>query len=73
MFWLAALALAATPQPQPQRIATPVSVQAQATVRVISGVVVDLTGQRTADVPPMRETSVRIEGAPERVGLVEFQ
>ena len=71
MFWLAALALAPNAQPQP--LAAPVSVRAEATVRVISGVLVDLTGQATADVPPVRETSVRIEGAPERVRLVEFQ
>jgi hypothetical protein len=73
MLWLAALALAANTQQQPQPLAAPVSVQADATVRVISGVVVDLTGQATADAPPVRETSVRIEGAPERVRLVEFQ
>jgi hypothetical protein len=71
MFWLAVLALAAAPQPQ--RLAAPVSAQAQASVRVISGVMVNLAGQPTAEVPPVRETSVRVAGAPERVRLVEFQ
>lgn len=71
MIGLAALALAANAQPP--RSPTAVVVQAEATIRIISGVAVDFSGKPAGDVPVARETTVRVEGAPERVRLIEFE
>jgi len=73
MLWLAALAMtAATPQTAP---ASPVRavVQAQATVRIISGTRIRLDGRPSTDAPPPNDGVVHTEGAAQPARLVEFQ
>jgi hypothetical protein len=73
MLWLAAAAMtAATPHdaaPQPVRAI----VQAQATVRIISGTRIRFDGQASADTPPPSDSVVHTEGTPQTARLVEFQ
>jgi hypothetical protein len=73
MLILAAVALvAAAPQPAPQ---APVAanVQAQATIRIVSGVEVRFSGATSADAPPLRNSTIQTNGATQPARLVEFE
>jgi hypothetical protein len=73
MFWLAAAMMtAATPQtaaPQPTRAI----LQAQATVRIISGTRIRLDGQPSLETPPASDSVVHTEGSAQPARLIEFQ
>lgn len=73
MLLLAAAAIAASiPQGAPQVVAR-ASVQARATVRIISGAEIRFAQQSTPDVPAARETLIRNNGVAQPAKLVEFQ
>ena len=73
MLWLAAAAMtAATPQ-TPASSPVRAVVQAQATVRIISGTRIRLDGQPSGDAPPPSDGIVHTEGAPRHARLIEFQ
>lgn len=73
MLWLAAaLMTAATPRNtawQPTRAV----VQAQATVRIISGARIRLDGDASRDAPPASDGVIHPEGAAQPARLIEFQ
>lgn len=69
MLWLASAALAAS---APQGTAS-VTAQARATVRIVSAVTLKMTGEPNAAAPPPRMATVRTEGQPRRVRLIEFE
>src|SRR3954447_17394550 len=73
MLWLAAAAItSASPQnaaPQPVRAI----VQAQATVRIISGTQIRFDGQASADTPAPTDGVIHTEGVPQTARLIEFQ
>ena len=71
MLWLASAALAASaPQGTPSAGA---SAQARATVRIVSAVTLKMTGEPNAAAPRPRMATVRAEGQPRRVRLIEFE
>ena len=73
MLWLAALALTAQP-PQsatPQRVRA--TVQAQATVRIISATRIRFDGHPSANAPPASEGLVHSEGNAQPARLIEFE
>ena len=71
MLWFASAAMiAATPQNAPP---TGAIVQAQATVRIISGARIRLDGQVGADGPPPSDGVVHTDGAAQLARLIEFQ
>lgn len=76
MIWLAALAIlpaspsAAVPE---QTAPSAVSVQAQATIRVIRGARIHFGHPAHPDVPPQRHTLVKIDGAAREAKLIEFE
>lgn len=73
MLWLAAAALtAATPQ-TPASSPVRAVVQAQATVRIISGTRIRLDGQASADAPPPSDGVVHTGGSARPARLIEFQ
>lgn len=47
--------------------------QARATVRIVSAVTLKMTGEPNAAAPPPRMATVRTEGQPRRVRLIEFE
>jgi hypothetical protein len=73
MLLLAAAAMiAATPLPAlPQQ--TSAVVQAQASVRIVSGARISLDGQASSDAPPPTEGVVHTEGSAQPARLIEFQ
>ena len=72
MLALAALAMAAS-APPPAPPPTGPSVEARATVRIVSGVRLRLDGSANADAPPPRDTVVQAFGEPQPARLVEFE
>jgi hypothetical protein len=73
MLFLAAAALvAAAPQPAPQAPVT-ASVQAQATIRIISGVEVRFGGASSAGAPAPRDSTIQLNGSAQPARLVEFE
>jgi hypothetical protein len=74
MLWLAAAAMAAATPPTTAP-SSPVRavVQAQATVRIISGARIRLDGQPNPDAPLPSDSVVHTEGAAQSARLVEFQ
>jgi hypothetical protein len=73
MLWLAAAALTAATQQSAALEPVRAVVQADATVRIISGARIRLDGQPTIDVPPPTDAVVHIEGGPQAARLIEFQ
>lgn len=73
MLWLAAAALAASAPHSPSGERVGPSVQAIATVRILSGVQLKLDGQANPEAPPARESSIRAEGSSKRVILIQFE
>ena len=71
MLWLASAALAASAS-APQGTAS-VTAQARATVRIVSAVTLKMTGEPNAAAPRPRMATVRTEGEPRRVRLIEFE
>lgn len=49
------------------------SAQATATIRVVRAVRLRFDGTPDADVPPLREAELRIDGSIRKVKLIEFQ
>lgn len=73
MLLFAAAAIAALPPPAGSRTATPV-VQATATVRILSGVRLNLEkGQKAGDGFVAREIYVRTAGSSQPARLIEFE
>jgi hypothetical protein len=73
MLWLAAAALTAAPPQTPTSSPVRAVVQAQATVRIISGTRIRLDGQPSPDAPPPSDGVVHTEGAAQPARLIEFQ
>jgi len=73
MLLLAAVPLAASAPQDAPRHSTGAVAQATATVRVISGVRVQLDGQPSPDAPIARDTVVHTDGAVRTVKLIEFE
>jgi hypothetical protein len=74
MFWLAAAAITTvTASTTPSSQAVRATVQAQATVRIMSGVLIKLDGTAAPESPAAGESIVHIEGAAQSVRLIEFQ
>jgi hypothetical protein len=75
MFLIAAAAIAASPPSAPPRMmSVGASVQAIATIRVISGVRLSFDEKQSdANVPRVRETLVRNGGLQQPARLIEFQ
>ncbi len=71
MLWRASAAIAASSPTATAPVGA--SAQARATVRVISGVTLRLTGEPSAEAPRPRTAIVRTEGPPKRVRLIEFE
>jgi hypothetical protein len=70
MVLLALLALASTPEPRPAAA----TVQATATIRIVTAVRLKLDSSTNEDAPPLRETQVRLsDGSFETAKLIEFQ
>jgi hypothetical protein len=68
---LALLALVATP-PHPRPVAA--TVQATATIRIVTAVRLKLDSSTNEDAPPLRDTQVRLsDGSFEPAKLIEFQ
>jgi hypothetical protein len=72
MLWLAAAAVAASTSAPPSGPA-PVTVEATATVRIVSGVRLRLDALRNVGAPPAHQTLVVIEGNPRIARLIEFE
>jgi len=73
MLWLAA-AVATIAAPASGNGAThPVSVEARATVRIISGVRLKLDSTTNADAPPAHDGIVTTNGTQQPARLIEFQ
>jgi hypothetical protein len=73
MLWLAAILMtAATPQ-NAGSSPTRAVIQAQATVRIISGARIRLDGLPSPDAPPANDSVVHTEGAAQPARLIEFQ
>jgi len=70
MIWIVAAIATATPASGGP---TPVVAQATATVRIVSGVRIRLDSPVNAGAPEAHETRVTVNGAPQRVRLIEFQ
>jgi len=73
MLLLAAATLAAAAPDSAQRTATGATVQAQATIRIISGVRLSFGEERNQDAPPARATILRTEGSVQPARLIEFE
>ena len=75
MFLIAAAAIASSiPQAPPAMVNAEASVQATATIRVISGVRVSFgTAQSGTDVPQPRQTLVKTGDSQQPATLIEFQ
>jgi hypothetical protein len=68
----AVLATASPQQPQPSRSA--VTVQATATIRIVSGVVLKLDAASNPGAPPPRDSEIRsADGSSTPAKLIEFQ
>ena len=76
MVWILAALIAAQNAPEPETRAVPVR-QAQATVRILSAVVVDVDGSRivgSESTAQRRETKLRLgDGSTPPAKLLEFQ
>jgi hypothetical protein len=79
LFWFAAAAASALPAPAhaPQGPGRP-TIQARATVRIISGARVRLgpeqdQGRQDGDVPPQRATVIVADGSTRPARLIEFE
>ena len=73
MFWLAAVLMTASTPQNAASEPTRAIVQAQATVRIISGTRIRLDGQPSLDAPPPSDGVVHTEGAAQPARLIEFQ
>lgn len=72
MLWLAAAAIAASTSAPPSGPA-PVSVEATATVRIVSGVRLRLDSMTNVGAPQSHQAVVIIEGNPRIARLIEFE
>lgn len=72
MLALAALAMAAS-QPLPAPVPAGPSVQASATVRIVSGVRLKLDGSTNPGAPAPRDTMVQSLGEQQPARLIEFE
>jgi hypothetical protein len=74
MLLTALAAIAASTMPPPSR-SPGVSVQATASIRIISGARLSFSGeQRQPDIPPLRQTTIRTADAQQQPArLIEFQ
>ena len=72
MLALAALAMVASAL-QPEPASTGPSVEARATVRIVSGVRLKLDGSANADAPAPRDTMVQSSGVSQPARLIEFE
>jgi hypothetical protein len=76
MIWPIAAASSAasapTPAPEPARTA-PVTVQAKATVRILSGVRISFDSTASGDLPPPRDAEVTTDGKVQQARLIEFE
>jgi hypothetical protein len=70
MLWLAALAIVV---PKPPGGVLPPVVQARATVRVLSGVRLDLASRLNSGAPKARDTTIYANGAKQAARLIEFE
>lgn len=59
--------------PQPQPVSTGPTVQARATVRIVSGVRLRLDGTVNAAAPAPRDATIRTADAVQPARLIEFQ
>jgi hypothetical protein len=74
MFLIAAAAIASSVPQAPPLVSAGASVQATATIRVMSGVRVSFGGdQSSTDVPQPRQTMVKIGDSQQPAKLIEFQ
>jgi hypothetical protein len=74
MVLLAATSLATSSPQQPTHSPAAAAVQATATVRVVTGVVIKLGARANADAPPTQETVIHsADGSAVPAKLVEFQ
>lgn len=73
MLWLAAAAMTATTPPSAVSQPVRAVVQAQATVRIMSGTRIHLDGQPSGDAPPPSDGVVHSEGSAQPARLIEFQ
>ena len=72
MFGLAAAAALATTLARPSGT-VPVTVQATATVRIISGVRLKLDATANRDAPPAQDRKIIVDGMPRAARLIEFE
>ena len=73
MLWLIAAAAAANAAPEPGNRPRPVTVQATATVRIISGVALKLDSPTNDGAPPARDSTISAGGTQKPARLIEFE
>ena len=73
MLFLTAAAIAASAQPQPMRGPVAPSVQARATIRILSGATVRFGEARADGDGTRRDTTIRTDGSVQAAKLIEFQ
>ena len=73
MLWLASAALAASASAPQGTASAGASAQARATVRIVQAVTLKMSGEPNAQAPRPRMATVRTEGEPRRVRLIEFE
>ena len=73
MLLLAAAAIAAAAPPSAQQPSVRPMVQAQATVRIVSGVRLRLGEVQNGDAPAPRDAVIHTDGAARRAKLIEFE
>ena len=73
MLWLVAAAVVSNSAPPPSPRSAPVIAQATATVRIISGVRLDLQSANNEGAPTARASTVAVNGERQPARLIEFE
>jgi len=73
MLLFAAAALAVSPQPEAAHAYVGPTVQARATIRIISGARLSFGDPESSQGPPPRETLLRTDGGSQPAKLIEFE